>query len=280
MMFRVLGPYIRKRFFLSLMIALSVLFFGVSIASAALTSINTNNNSNAEWASVPVFQEDPTGDLNPESNASCADGNNTVDIVKTYVASGPTGGSPTSLYFMVQVAGANAISGQNHAVSAYIDCSGGFDHTDPTNTNAIYVGASANGEFVIGGDCEWPQPNNWAYLGANLGERPANALTNVEWEIDFDTISGNPSGFNCNANSIARIAFTVAKMDSSFAYVCTYDVTPDAAFNVPTLAKMRSLQANRYSNRQVLIPIALVSAVFAVSFGFIGYMNIRRQKKN
>jgi hypothetical protein len=279
MMFRIRQPIVSKRFLLSLTIALSFIFFSVSVASAALTTINTNNNSNTEWSSVPVFMEDPTGDLNPESNSNCADGNNTVDLVKVYVASGPSGGTPTALYFMAQMAGANALSGQNHAVSAYIDCSGDFDHTDPKNSNAIYVGASSNGEFGLAGDGEWPQPNNWAFLGANVGERPANALTNVEWQIDFDTITGNPTGSNCTANSVAHIAFTVAKLDSSFSYVCSYDVTSSAAFNVPTLLTMRSLTARNDPGKPILSIIGLASVVAAVSFAFISYHTFQKEKK-
>jgi hypothetical protein len=279
MNFRILRPINTKRLIISLLIFVSVFFFCVSVASAALTTINTNNNSNSEWSSVPVFQVDATGDLNPEANANCNDGNNTVDIVNTYVASGPAGGTPLSLYFMVQMAGANALSGSNHAISAYIDCSGAFDHTDPTNSNAIYIPNSSNGEIVISGDGEWQNPNNWAFVGADLGERPANALMNVEWQIDLDTIAQNPSGFNCNANSVARVAFTVAKVDSSFAYVCTYDVTPDAAYNVPTLLEMQSLQARNRTENPALTVIGLISVVASISFGFISYITYRNQKQ-
>jgi len=279
MNFRFLRPFNPKRFLFVLLILICFFLFGVSAASAALVTINTNNNSNLEWSAVAAFQEDPTGDLNPEANASCNDGTNTVDIVKTFVASGPAGGTPTSLYFMAEMAGANALSTQNHAISAYIDCSGAFDRTDPTNSNAIYVPNSSNGELVVSGDGEWQNPNNWAFVGADLGERPGNALKNVEWQIDFDTISGNPSGFNCTANSVARIAFTVAKVDSSFAYICTYDVTSDAAFNVPTLIEMQSLQARNKPINSVLTVIGLVSAVAAISFGFISYLTFRKQKK-
>jgi hypothetical protein len=280
MNFRILRLFISKQFLLTIMVSMSVFFFGVSVASAALTTINTNNSSNSEWSSVPVFLVDATGDLNPEANANCNDGNNTVDIINTYVASGPAGGTPLSLYFMAQMAGSNALSGSNHAISAYIDCNGAFDHTDPTNSNAIYIPNSSNGEIVISGDGEWQNPNNWAFVGANLGERPANALMNVEWQIDLDTIAQNPSGYNCNANSVARIAFTVAKLDSSFAYVCTYDVTPDAAYNVPTLLEMRSLQARNRSEKLVLTVVGLVSVVAAISFGSISYLTYRKQKQS
>ncbi len=280
MNFHSLNPFASKRFVFCLMTFLSLFFFSVSIASAALTSINTNNNSNTEWSSVPVFQEDPTGDLNPEANASCNDGNNTVDLVRTYVASGPAGGTPTSLYFMAEMAGANALSGQNHAVSAYIDCSGEFDHTDKTNSNAIYVPNSSNGEFVISGDGEWQNPNNWAFVGGTLGERPANALTHVEWQIDFDTIAENPSGYNCSANSVARIAFTVAKLDSSYAYICTYDQTSDAAFNVPTLLEMKSLQVVNKPDQSTFKVVAIISLVSATLFGFTSFLTLRKQKRD
>ena len=279
MKFFVFKPSLSRQLVFSFLTVLCVLFFSVSIASAALTTINTNNNSNLEWANVIAFQEDPTGDLNPEANASCNDGNNTVDLVKTFVASGPVGGTPTSLYFMAQMAGANALSGQNHAISAYIDCSGNFDHTDITNSNAIYVPNSSNGELVVSGDGDWQNPSNWAFVGGDLGERPGNALMNVEWQIDFDTIASNPSGYNCTANSVARIAFTVAKLDSSFAYICTYDVTSDAAFNVPTLLEMKSLQSRNFPDKPILTVIASIFMVAALTIGLILYFSFRKQTK-
>jgi hypothetical protein len=250
----------------------------VSIVMAALFTINTNNNSASDWSGVPVFQTDPSGDL----NAACTGGDGTVDIIETYVASGPEGSDPVEwIYFRIRTASANAVSTENHIVSAYLDCPPFGE--DIKDLNVMYFGYD---DVIVFADGLLPNPDQAGSYGnppRPEGERPADALDTVEWSVDYATFSGNPSygnprDPNCTPDSEAQIKFSTVKVTSQNQYVCTFDETTYSGFNLPTVVKINNFSTNSGLSGQGYLLISVIFLMTAIIICVMGFLYVRRKK--
>jgi len=276
-----------------LVFALMIALLSVSFAFAALHAIDTTNDSIEDWASVPVFQTDSSGDVNP----SCSGGDGTDDIIETYVATGPSD-PPTHIYFRVRTASASAISTSTHQVAAYIDCGPGGAAPDGPDQNDVVIAYRGAEDHVIFGDGAWglggeeiPTPL-YLYLdtyseGGLEGERPSNGQDTVEWGMpfaDFSVIASNPEYDpeyvpNCGPGSEARISFFTYKVTFFGSYDCSYDQTDFAGFDIPTVVELNSLSAQSTSGGDRLA-ISAAALLGAAVLGGLGLLLVHRRNQS
>lgn len=131
---------------LALLVA-GILLLGSATVLAADYVIDTNDGSVAEWnaQSVPLFTEDPAGDvLDPEGNPGVA----TDDIVRGWVASGLTPGNAPTLFFLVEMASPPAASTTNRAVVALIDCDLNGNVNERQDRWASYQASGLQSDYV------------------------------------------------------------------------------------------------------------------------------------
>lgn len=259
----------KRKLLLGGTITLVAVLLTISVASATLVSINTNDNTAADWSGVPLFVSDSNGDL----NTSCSGAASTDDIIETYVASGPSGGgSPSYIYFLVKFASTNVgfVPAQYHQVSAFMDCApAGQDNLD---ANVIYRGYPDQVALCNGVS---PNPDCFLYSSSGTeGQRPLNGTSNytLEWRGSFGDMATftAPGPLNCTNNNIATIKFTSYRVTNFGTYSCTYDETSTRAFNSPTAVDMVSMQASNQADDPFLV-ISLVAASAAILAGAVGY---------
>lgn len=125
----------------------AALALGAGAALAASYTIDTNDANVSEWSAqgVPIFTEDPVGDvLDPDGNPGAA----TDDIVRGWVASGVTPGGTPSLFFLVEMASAPAASTTNRAVVALIDCDLNGNVNERQDRWASYQASGFQSDYV------------------------------------------------------------------------------------------------------------------------------------
>ncbi len=255
----------------------AILLLTVSSVFAVLYNIDTNNNSVSDWSGVPVFQSDSSGDV----SSSCTGGDTRDDIIQTYVASGPAGGTPTWIYLRARMAGSNAIGVNQHWVGVFIDCApAGEDNQD----TVIFF--DAQGDDVYAGDGFKTSgkytPDNIAGCGTGeTGERPSDGLDTVEWSCDWDLISSNPTGANCDAGSVAQIKFMSFKVTAGLIpeFDCMYDETTYSGFNIATNVELASFTNKNQDNNLYLILFS-ISALFAILLIVFLLIYLRNIKEN
>lgn len=268
-----------QKLIVAILLALTAMLTTISIATATLADINTNNGTNTEWASVPLFQTDSAGDV----NTSCTGFDGRDDIIEVKVASGPASGPVDKIYFNVTLNSTLSAAVQLHQISAYLDCTpAGADNAD---ANVLY--RPFPDQLVLGNGV---LPNPDVKLFANNGtdgERYNAPTTNnytLEWGIDIDEFInwnvGSQGSLNCGKNSQPQIIIRTLKvLSGSGAYDCTYDETYFRGFNIPTLVKLANLEANPKPDNLVLKSISIISLASAISIGFIGFNVFRKNKK-
>lgn len=276
---------------ISLIFALTLGFLTVSFASAILYTIDTDNNSASDWASVPVFQTDPSGDVNP----SCTGGDGKDDIIETFVATGPAD-PPTHIYFGVRTASPNAVSTANHQVAAYVDC--WPDGTPPNGPedNDVVIMYRGEPDHVIYGDGHWGEggndrPTPWYIIidqyseGGPEGEHPADGLDRVEWGMpfsDFDVIKQPLPEYepNCGPDSEARIIFYTYKVTMFGSFDCDYDETVFAGFDIPTVVELNSLNAQSTSGGNDKLVVSAAAFLGALAVGGLGLLLLRKRNQS
>ena len=269
MISRLANLKIRQRTVLAITIAAVAVLVTISTASATLLTINTNDLTLLDWGNQPIFHTDPPGDLNPD----CAGGDGRDDIIETYVASGPTGTSPTIIYFLVKLAEPNPGLGtlQYHKISAYLDCDPqGMDDAD---ANVIYSGFP---DQVVLGNGALPNPSSlYGYtLPGPEGQRVTNDTTNFayEWQGGFIEMSKftTPSPLNCKPSNVARIKFTTVSVDTSGELLCMYDDTGWREFDTPTTIEIVTISAAN-KNDSLLLAISIIAIVLAIIIFSVGF---------
>ena len=271
MTFKIYFNKIRFRSVQAVTIAAILILLTISAASATLLTIDTNDNSAADWNSQPIFLFDPDGDL----NTACAGGDARDDMIETYVVNGPSGSSerPTEIYFLVKFAetdtGLEAL--QYHWLSAYMDCAPPGE--DPMDANVIYRGYP---DQVMIGNGTLPIPGIVYLYDSNgeEGQRVTNDTTSytMEWKGSYIIMSQftQPGPLNCTPDRIARIKFTAFRVDSTGNYLCTYDESGWREFNIPTAVEMVSIKTNNHIENTFLI-ISIVTLLAAIVVAAIGF---------
>jgi hypothetical protein len=265
-----------RKLILIISVTLFALLLTVSVVSAALLNINTNDGTASDWSGVSLFQSDPVDDL----NGSCTGGTDQDDIIETYVASGPAGTSPNNIYFLVKFKNTNpsASAIQYHQISAYMDCqdSGGNYGQDNLDANVVYR-PFADQTVLCNGvqDCKLYNTND------PNGQRATSGTSNftLEWLgvfNDMETFT-TPGPLNCSDQEIARIKIIAFKSNTQGFYSCTFDETGWRDFNSPTDVDIVSLNSsNPFEDPKFFI--STVSLALALLIGsFALYISVKKK---
>ncbi len=239
----------------------------LSGALAALYTIDTTNNSAAEWSSVPIFYDDPDNDL--ATSCDAADGREEITLTK--VASGPASVSfPTHLYFQITTLTADTLSVSGHIASVYIDCDRD-GVAEVSDRNAIYKAPVDDVTLCEGQE---PNPVNCLLYGIDgppKGERPGDALNTVEYGIP---IADLPAA--CQEQ--VDIKFRTVKLNTTTGlFECTFDETPFQGWDIPTDVTLASMNASSGGGQSYLIVLSVAALLLAVAAGGIGLYIYKRQ---
>lgn len=270
-----------RNLFLAIIISFVGVFITVSIASATLITINTDDATAADWSGATLFYSDPSGDL----DANCTTGDNRDDIIEVYVASGPAGeNQPISIYFLVKFADTNPnnTSQGNHQVSAYLDCpdGGGSFGQDELDASVLYIPAVDETALCNG---VLPNPSCTMYGESDTkGQNATSGTANytLEWQGLYADMAAftAPGALNCTNNNLARIKISSYKLNPAGKYACTFDETVWRDFNSPTAVRLNSLEAtNQQMNILIIKSIAAIIATLLVStLVFLKFKRITR----
>jgi hypothetical protein len=255
---------------LALTLASVLTLLTLSGALAALYTIDTNNNSAAEWSSVPVFQTDPNNDV--ATSCDAADGRD--EIIQTKVASGPASVSfPTHIYFQITTLAADALSVSGHIASVYIDCDRD-GVAEVSDRNAIYKAPVDDVTLCEGQE---PNPVNCLLYGIDgppKGERPGDALSTVEYGIP---IADLPAACQEQVDIKFRTVKLYTSGPQQGLFECLFDETPFRGWDIPTDVTLASMNASSGGGQSYLIYLSVAALLLAVAAGGIGLYIYKRQ---
>ena len=215
-----------SKFFLLLVLLLLFVLVACSAEGGSTgggaTTFSSTDNSIDEWANVPVFQTDPSGDVTPPDD----------DIIEIKVANSPSDGAPTDVFFLLKVAGNPALQGKYRAVIATIDCDGNGNDQEPHDRLIVYV-PSEDQYYIMRGD------QSEFFSGR---EKDGQVIGDyVEWKVSIsDLPPDEKDNVQCNGNVKIRFAtadvtdYYSAKPGEKLSKAIVIDVTDaQKGWNIP-----------------------------------------------
>lgn len=249
----------------------------VSVASAAMFIINTNDASVAEWTtqSIPVFQTDPV------------DGGVTasMDLLDAWVARSITNTNAASqtLNFRATFNSSTPLSTAATAVIAVLDCDGdNVIGNDAADRAIVYIrtgnmALADDAIYVIYGDYS----NNYWFAGSEnpevlnppFGEPVGNS---IEWAVPLAELDATDPNY-CQSPIGIRFATANVSVNIFSGQISVTYVDQNSAFNrynVPTAVRLETLEARAQPTSVATFGIVLG---LAVALGVVIVARSRRQ---
>ena len=245
----------RRRLLIAVSLGLMLMLLTAVIAFAGIYTINTNDNTVAEWDNqgIPVFQTDPTGD-------TINGGGPKDDIIETRVATGDSG---NTLYFLLKTDQGPAVDDINHSTAAYLDC----DRDGVTGEASDWVVSyTPNYQLLIGTSeravlCSGDEVNCLA-LGPDSGQQVGQY---TEWSVPVSELT------SCQTDVDIKFYTTIVQFGSQ---ATVLDDTPLKGWNIPTAITLKEMQAQA-AGMGMILPV-LLAVGFAVLLGALAWLWRRR----
>ena len=182
------STHITKKGLYIIVFLLVIVIAGCSGGTGEVGGFSTSDGSIDEWAGVPVFYSDPTGDVpNPDE-----------DIVEIKVANAPAGGATEAMFFLMKTAGNPALQGKFKAAVVSIDCVGNGVDQEPHDRLVVFV-QSESQMFIMRGD------QSEMFRGPGTDGQVVNEY--VEWNIAMDNLPpDDKDSVECSGNVKLRFA--------------------------------------------------------------------------